>query len=299
MRFIIDIIVVLAMTYFFLFLFGLIVGSFLNVVSLRYDPEKNVFDFRNLLGRSHCPSCGATLSWFELVPVLSFLIQRGKCMTCGKKISWQYPLVELASGFVFLLPLYFSNYTLYPLPQTLIESAVWIAVFLTFILIGTIDYRLYLIPDELNISLALLGFFRIASTTFYAQFGEFQGSFIGSYAALFGLRESVILNHLFGALIGASIVGLIILITKGRGMGMGDLKLMAALGVLFGWPDTLFLFIFGTFIGAIVSLALILFQKKNMKSQVPFGPFLIAGTLTLFFFGENLLRAYFSFFNLY
>ncbi|MDO8429924.1 MAG: prepilin peptidase [bacterium] len=92
-----------------LFIFGLTFGSFLNVVSFRYSPEKSLFSFRNLLGRSHCPQCGKTLNWYELVPVFSFLIQKGKCRSCGEKISWQYPLVELASGFIFLLPLYFYS----------------------------------------------------------------------------------------------------------------------------------------------------------------------------------------------
>lgn len=270
-----------------LFTFGLIVGSFLNVVSFRYDPEKGVFDLKNLSGRSHCPGCGTTLHWYELVPVFSFLIQLGKCRTCGMRISWQYPAVELASGLAFLLPAYLQNYAI---------GSVWTLIFLVFILIWSIDYRLYLIPDELNIVLALSGLALIYLTA--GQFGEFQGSFIGSYAALFGLRQNILVNHLAGALAGISIVGLIIFFSRGKGMGMGDLKLMGALGLIFGWPDALFLFMFGSVIGAVASVFLMLLKKKTMKSFVPFGPFLVLGAATLFFFGEAILRNYFEAFRL-
>jgi prepilin signal peptidase PulO-like enzyme (type II secretory pathway) len=270
-----------------LFIFGLIIGSFLNVVSFRYDPEKGVFDLKNLLGRSHCPGCGSTLRWYELVPVLSFIIQLGKCRTCGMRISWQYPMVELASGFSFLLPLYLHN------P---IAGAVWVIVFLTFILIWSVDYRLYLIPDELNIILAICGAALIYLNS--GRFGEFQGSYIGSYAALFGLRQNILVNHLTGALLGISIVGLIIILSRGKGMGMGDLKLMGALGLIFGWPDVLFLFMFGSVVGALVSVFLMLLKKKTMKSFVPFGPFLVLGAVLLFFFGEAILRNYFDIFRL-
>lgn len=270
-----------------LFIFGLIIGSFLNVVSFRYDPEEGVFDLKNLLGRSHCPGCGSTLRWYELVPVFSFIIQLGKCRTCGMRISWQYPIVELASGFSFLLPLYFHNPTV---------GAVWVVVFLTFILIWSVDYRLYLIPDELNIILAICG--AVLAYLNSGQFGEFQGSSIGSYAALFGLRQNIWINHLAGALFGISIVGLIIILSRGKGMGMGDLKLMGALGLIFGWPDILFLFMFGSVVGALVSVFLMILKKKTMKSFVPFGPFLVLGAVLLFFFGEAILRSYFEVFRL-
>ncbi len=271
-----------------LFIFGLIVGSFLNVVSFRYDPEKGVFDLINLSGRSHCPGCGTTLRWYELIPVFSFLIQFGKCRTCGMRVSWQYPAVELASGLAFLLPAYLQNY---------VTGSVWTLIFLIFILIWLIDYRLYLIPDELNIILALSGL-AIAYLT-AGQFGEFQGSFAGSYAALFGLRQNIWINHLAGVLAGAAIVGSIVFLTRGKGMGMGDLKLMGTLGLIFGWPDILFIFMFGSVIGAVASVILMLQKKKTMKSFVPFGPFLVLGAVTLFFFGEEILRNYFDIFQVF
>jgi len=281
---------------FLLFIFGLVIGSFLNVVAFRYSEEKNLFSTGHLGGRSQCQHCYQQLSWYELIPIFSFLVQRGKCWICYKKLSWQYLLVELASGFIFLLPLYFSrlpvtNY------QLLITSIIWILAFLVFLLIWSIDFRLYLIPDELNLILIGLGLVLTDFQNFYDQFGQFSGSFLGSYAGLFGLRNNIWVNHLTAALIGGLLVGLIIFLTNGKGMGMGDLKLLVALGLLFGWPDILFIFILASIIGAAVSLSLIFMEKKHMGSVVPFGPFLVVGAVLVFFFGEVMLKSYFNFFG--
>lgn len=97
--------------YFIFFVFGAIVGSFLNVVSLRYQPEQKVFDIKIIGGRSRCPHCGKTLTWYELIPIISFLIQLGKCRSCRHRLSFQYPIVEILSGFIFLVvPWHFNNF---------------------------------------------------------------------------------------------------------------------------------------------------------------------------------------------
>ena len=275
------------MLYSLLFIFGLIVGSFLNVVSFRYDSEKG-FQLTNLGGRSHCPHCGKTLSWYELVPVFSFIFQKGRCRACGTKLSWQYPLVELATGLIFLLPLYLYN-PIIPNSLFIIQSVIWTLVFMIFLLIWTIDFRLYLIPDELNILVVLLGAGRLLIDS--------PKSFLGPYALLFGLQENLWLNHLVGAAVGAGLVGLILLLSRGRGMGMGDLKLLAALGFFFGWPDILMIFMLASLIGAAVSLVLMALGRKNLKSIVPFAPFLILGAVATFFFSETLLANYFNFFG--
>lgn len=287
------------MTAFFLFVFGVIVGSFLNVVIFRYDPDRNIFSLQNVSGRSHCMQCGKTLSWYELIPLLSFLIQLGKCRGCGVKLSWQYPLVELTSGFIFLLPLYLIPDSQFLIPHyyLLTESVLWILIFLIFLLIWVIDFRWYLIPDELNASLLFLGALVIALNGLQSNFGDVEGSFIGSYAALFGMRQNIWMNHIIGALVGIGIVGIIIWATRGRGMGVGDLKMLGALGWVFGWPDVVFIFIVASFIGAIASIGLMGLGKKHMKSIVPFGPFLILGSTLIFFFGEQVLREYFRLFT--
>ena len=164
---------------------------------------------------------------------------------------------------------------------------------LIFLLIWAIDYRLYLIPDELNIGLAILGFFKIISDSFYNQFSGFQGSFLGSYADLFGFRENIWINHFSAAAAGILIVGLIIFLTKGRGMGFGDLKLMGALGLLFGWPDILFITSFAFIIGSCAGIGMIVRGRRTLKSSLPFGPFLAIASMLYLFCGHVIIDRYF------
>ncbi|HEY4499942.1 MAG TPA: prepilin peptidase [Candidatus Paceibacterota bacterium] len=281
---------------FLLFVSGLAVGSFLNVLTLRYDPDGAGFG-KAFHGRSHCPNCKKTLRWYELIPVLSFLFQLGRCRSCKTSLSWQYPLVELASGFVFLIPLYLYS----PIKPTMyfsIESVVWVLAFLLFIVVWLIDFRLYIIPDEVNIALAGLGLVLIGAQGYYGQFGQFDGSFIGGIANIFGLRESVWVNHIVAAIAAVIFLGLIIFISKGRAMGMGDLKLLGALGLLFGWPDVLFIAAFAFILGSIMSIYLIFLRKLKMKDAVPFGPFLVLAAMIIFVWGKPILESYFRFFNL-
>jgi len=296
------------MTPLFLFLIGLCAGSFLNVVIFRYFPEDGFFcNLKKCNGRSKCMTCEKTLKWYELIPVVSFFAQVGHCRGCGAKISWQYPLVELAGGFTFLLPFYFSAHSflagqaLFTILDSsfLISSALWIAIFLIFILIWAIDYKFYIIPDELNVFLAVLGILLVAENAFIKNFSEFgQGSFLGSFSMLFGFRENIWTNHLLGVVIGLLAVGLIILITRGKGMGMGDLKLAGALGIIFGWPDIIFVLTFSFIIGSIYGIYLLIKRIKGFKDSVPFGPFLVLGSVILIFFGQNILAQYFKFFEL-
>jgi len=279
-----------------LFIFGLIFGSFLNVVILRYKPDRSFFLITPISGRSHCMSCGKTLAWYELVPLFSFMIQLGKCRSCGNRLSRQYPIVELATGFIFLTPLYFFS-PIIPDSLFIIQSVIWTSIFLVFLVLAAIDYHWFIIPDELNVLIAVLGSVRIALDDFYGEFGYFTGAFVGNFSALFGLRENIWLNHLAGAAIGMAIIGLIIWGTKGRGMGWGDFKLAGALGILFGWPDIIFVVAFAFMIGAIYSLYVLASGEKGMKDSVPFGPFLVLGSLTLIFFGNDILRSYFGFFG--
>jgi len=226
---------------FWLFLFGLIAGSFLNVVAVRYDPEKFILSPRVIGGRSRCPHCGRTLSFFELVPLLSFLAQAGRCRKCRAKISPQYPLMEILCGLVFIFVPYAISKLSYAFgfhlaPWLFLSlSALWILALLTLLVVAVIDIRLRLIPDEANIFLAVLGIIFIALKALGAEGGT-GGSFVGSYALLFGFQENVYVNHGIALLFGAVFFGFLIAITRGRGMGMGDLKLATALGVLFESP---------------------------------------------------------------
>ncbi len=283
---------------FLLFVLGASVGSFLNVVSLRYNPDKFLFG-RSLLGRSRCPHCGRTLHWFELVPVLSFILQLGRCRHCRAALSLEYPITEILSGLIFVFiptrlksPYFILN--LYSMFSVI--SALWILVFVALLLVALIDIRLSIIPDELNIALLVLGIILIFTSQ--PGFGLAGGSFLESFAPLFGFRENIWVNHVLGALVaGLFFLGLIF-ITRGRGIGMGDLKLAVPLGLIFGWPDTIFIVGVAFVIGSLFGAYIMLFQGKTLKSYLPLGPFLVGSAAIIFFFGQQLMRFYLGLFGL-
>jgi prepilin signal peptidase PulO-like enzyme (type II secretory pathway) len=254
------------MAEFLLFFLGLALGSFLHVLASRYDPKRFILTRETLGGRSYCLGCEKTLAWYELIPLLSFLIQRGSCRSCGAKISWSYFFVELASGLiVVLVPLAALAMGAAP-----VLAALWAVTFLILLLITLIDLRLQIIPDELNILLVALGLgmiFLVGPTA----------SWVTNLAAAFGAALFFVL---------------LIAITRGRGMGVGDAKFVFALGLLFGWPDTLLLIMLAFIIGAVVGLALIAAKSKNMKSALPFGPFLAFSAAMVFFFGQSIIDGY-------
>ncbi|MCR4275417.1 MAG: prepilin peptidase [Candidatus Wolfebacteria bacterium] len=289
-----------------LFLAGISVGSFINVISLRYNPEEKILSKRTIGGRSRCPYCHKELRWFELIPLLSFLWQKGKCRGCGRFLFWQYPVVEILSGLIFLLvPLKIFNFKFSILNfQTILNyqlliTVIWVLIFLIFLLISIIDFRHYIIPDQLNLSLAFIGFFFLILNQFtnlpISQLTN-PVSFLGYYGALINPFSNIWVNHFFAAFIAMFFFGAIILLTRGKGMGWGDFKLAGALGLIFGWPDILIAVMLSFVIGSIISIVLMLKRKKTMKDAVPFGPFLVIGATTVFFFGYQLVNLYFKLF---
>jgi len=282
-----------SITQLLLFGFGTFVGSFINVLGLRYS-QKNGFKLA-AHGRSKCNNCKKTLKWYELVPILSFIVLGGKCKSCKVKISWQYPIVEFLTGLVFfLVPLQLGQG---------IPALIWVLAFMTFILISVIDLRLKIIPDKLTIFIAALGalLFAFYKTTgsFGLVGGEVNGSFLGSYAVSFWIgAPNMFLNYIVGISFGLISFGLIYLLSKGRAMGFGDVKLAGALGVLVGWPDIALSLILAFITGGIYGSILILRKRKDMKDSIPFGPFIILGVTLVFFFGYYILNGYFAAFSL-
>lgn len=282
------------MAWFLLFIFGLAIGSFLNVVALRYDGDHFLFNPKRIGGRSHCPHCKKTLRWFELVPVVSFVVQGARCRHCHGKIGWQYPAVELLSGVIFVcVPLRFSSvaYLAAHASNLAVLSAIWIVAFEILLLIAYVDVRLSIIPDELNLALAVVGCVAVCYTA--ASFGVGDPSFFGPYAAIFGLQANIWINHIFAAAFGAAFFGVIIAATRGKGMGMGDVKLALPLGLLFGWPDILVITMIAFMIGGAFGIWLIASSRRTMKSAVPFGPFLVLASAVAFFAGSGLFAWYF------
>ena len=271
-----------------LFIFGIAIGSFLNVVALRYDGERFLFSAKKLGGRSRCRKCRRNLRWFELIPIISYAIQGGRCRRCHTVIGWQYPFVEFLSGLIFfIIPIHFAAS-----PQFLALSIIWVVVFEMLLLVAYIDILLGIIPDELNIALAIVG---VLATWFLGMttIGGANQSFFGMFAAIFGLQANIWVNHILAALFGAAFFGAIVAATRGKGMGLGDVKLAFPLGLLFGWPDILVIAMMAFVIGGAFGLALISSGKKTMKSAVPFGPFLVLASTIAFFAGSALFSWYF------
>ncbi len=269
-----------------LFVLGTFIGSYLNVAGLRFS-ETDGFK-TSLRGRSRCPYCGRQLRFYELVPIVSFLFQQGRCRTCRHRLSFQYPIVELLSGLVLVIVSYKLGVNLL--------SLFWILIFLLLILISIIDLRLKVIPDKLNLLLAASG---LLLTSFYYFTPEIK-SFLGNYALLFWpSEEKVIVGHLIiGPAFGLLLFGGLHLLTRGRGMGFGDVKLAGALGVLLGWPDALLAFLLAFILGSLTAAPLIMLGRKRLKDNLPFGPFLATGVTLVFFFGYHILNGYFKLFGL-
>lgn len=243
--------------YFFIFALGTFLGSFLNCIIYRLEKGESF-----LKGRSYCPYCRQTLSFEDLIPLLSFLVLRGKCRYCQKKISWQYPLVEIATGLVFLLIFIF---------QSLILNFI-IGFFL--ILIFIFDLKHYLVPDEIIYPAILI-------TLFWRLVFNFQ---------------FLISNAIFSAVLAAASFGAIILFSKGKWMGWGDVLIVFLMGLFLGYPSILVALYSTFFIGAVVGLILIFLGKKGLKSEIPFGPFLVLGTFLALFFSQKLIDFYFRIF---
>lgn len=287
-----------------LFILGLVVGSFLNVVIFRYKPGNSVFSADIFKGRSKCPGCGKVLRWYELIPLLSFAVQAGKCRKCREELSWQYPLVEFLTGVVFAGVPWFL-YSFYNIGNLSVEldltifyalSTAWILVFCILILITWIDRYHYIIPNELNVLLGFLGVGIIfLKDAISAAVLPFTRSFLGHYQIILSPTRDILLNHIMGAVVGAGFFIFLILVSKGRAMGWGDVKFAFAGGIIFGWPDIALALIISFVIGGIFGALYIVSGRKEMSDKLPFAPFLTLGMALTFFFGVQIVENYLGF----
>ncbi len=267
-----NILVILLISIIF-FLFGLIIGSFLNVVIYRLNTG------RSLGGRSACLSCQKTLRAYELIPVFSFIGLWGRCRSCKNKISIQYPLVELATGLIFAtLFLKFSDLFI---SNTLNFAATYVyyaAIFSLLTVIVVYDIRHKIIVDALSLTLAILAFIGL----FFFNPSNFSGS-ISFYPHL-----PAVLDFLSGILV-ALPFALLWLVSGGKWMGLGDAKLSLGLGWLLGLPLAFSGLVLAFWLGAIVGIALIIFSRKySIKSEIPFAPYLVFGAFLVFIFGLHI-----------
>ena len=257
--------------YTFVVVFGLIIGSFLNVYIYRLNTGKS------LAGHSHCLSCGAGLRPYELVPLFSYLFLKGRCRSCGCYIPVRYFVVELCTGVLFLLA--------YSVAFSVIEFLYLTALISVLIVITVYDIRHFIIPDKLIVSLLVL-------TSVWQGYLLYGG----------GTWQSLLMT-IGAALLGAGFFYLLWLISAGRWIGFGDVKLAVPLGMMVGPFAVFSMIVFSFWIGAIVSLLLIGITKLirgqvrlqnrifrlTIKSVVPFAPFLVAGSLLVLFTNLNVL----------
>ena len=250
---------------FFVFIFGLFVGSFLNCVIYRLEKEESF-----LRGRSSCPNCKHNLAWYDLIPVFSFLILKGKCRYCHKRISFQYPLVELANGFLFFLVfqfLFLNNNSDFGI--RILDFVFYLFISSILLVIFVYDFKYYLVPSKITIPAILLSFFyRLFEFLKFHQF-SFVEIILAIVPALFFL--------------------LIAIISQEKWMGKGDFEVAMLMGFVLLWPKILLAIFLSFFFGAIIGLGLIVVKKKEWKSEIPFAPFLVFSTFLILFLGEKLI----------
>ena len=241
----------------FVFVFGLCIGSFLNVVVYRLN-----HNFSPLKGRSFCPKCKHKLSWQDNIPLFSWLFLRGQCCYCHSPISWQYPLVEIVTVILTVFVWQFSSQPIF----NLLITYVLIVIFVS-------DLRYMIIPNKVVYP-------AIVMTLVYLAF----------------LLPNQLVSYLLSAFGAAGFFYFLVLITRGKGMGMGDVKLAGLMGLVLGFPGVVIALFLAFLTGAVTGVILILLGKKKLGQQIPFGPFLALATWVSLFWDEPILRSYQNFF---
>lgn len=252
----------------FVFIFGLFVGSFLNVLVDRIPKGESP-----IKSRSHCDKCKKTLKWYDLIPLLSFVFLKGKCRYCRTSLSLYYPMVELTTGVLFVATIFFLG-------------GITVSV-ITIINIITVIYYLFLMSSFIVIFFADLKYGIIPDKIIFP-------SILVSFLYLAIIHNSLFLIHFLSGLIACLFFLFLFLVTRGRGMGLGDVKFSFLMGLILGFPNIIVSLYVAFLTGAIVGCILILWRKKRIfGTAIPFGPFLTIGSLTAIFFGERLLQNFY------
>ena len=239
--------------YIVIFLYGIVIGSFLNVVIYRVPKKENM-----VTTRSHCMSCGYQLAWFDLIPLFSYLFLGGKCRKCKTKLSVQYPLVEGLNGVLYLAV--FARYGLS------VESLLYCLLFSALLALSVIDFRTYEIPVGFNYFILALGLIRVLTD-----------------------RDNW-LEYLIGLVAVSAVLCILYYASKGTAIGGGDVKLMAATGLLLGWKLNVLAFLLGCVIGSVVH---IIRMKVSREGHVlAMGPYLSVGVAIAALWGDQFIQWY-------
>ncbi len=261
-----------------IFFFGILIGSFLNVCIYRIPKGENI-----TTTRSHCMVCGNVIKWYDLIPVISYVLLRGKCRFCKTKLSVQYPIIEILNGLLYLLIAAVAGINIKSVLTMFLTSAL--------IVIAVIDWRTYEIPFGLNVFIGLLGVaatvLDLAKTNGMWDYSRETNSARGAFFSWMPLTLS---DHLIGAVAVSGFLLILYLATKGRGIGGGDIKLMAAAGLFLGWKNCILAFVIGCILGSIIHLIRMKVSKQD--HVLAFGPYLAAGIFIASLWGERIVNAY-------
>ena len=242
---------------------GLSFGSFANVCIYRLPKNKQV-----LTGRSYCPKCKKKIKWFDNIPLISFLSLDGKCRSCKKKISPQYFIVELIAGLGFLF--IFLNY------DNHLAKLLLIILLLMYLIIFFIDLKHFIIPDILNYGIIVIAFLKNFLPDLNLNFvQDIKLSLMGGIAGFFSIWIIIYLYKTF---------------KKTEGMGMGDAKLIAGVGLLLGWQSIPFVLFLSATLGLLMVMPSLLEKRKSLKSKIPFGPYIITAGVIYFLYGDVLYK---------
>lgn len=241
--------------YIVVFLYGITIGSFLNVLIYRIPKKENI-----AIVRSHCMKCGYQLKWYDLVPLFSWLILKGKCRKCKEKISVQYPLVEAANGGLYLVV--FMKFGIS------IESLLYCLLFSALLALSVIDFRTYEIPVGFNYFILILGLIRLVTDVEHW------------------------VTYCIGFLAVSGFLYLIVIFSGGRAMGGGDVKLMATCGLLLGWKCIILAFLLGCILGSVIHLTRMKVSKES--HMLAMGPYLSMGVALAVLYGESMINWYFG-----
>lgn len=241
----------------FIFILGLLIGSFLNVCIYRIPREEEI-----VYTPSHCMSCSKRINWYDLLPVLSYILLRGKCRNCKQKLSFQYPAVEFCNGLAYV-----GIFLIYGVSK---ETLIVCALFSILLVIAFIDYSHYIIPNGLVIALFVLALIHLVF-----DLNQWLAYVIGFFAA-------------------SACLLIIAIISRGK-MGGGDIKLMAVAGLLIGWKYILLALMLGSILGSIIGITLMAFKIIRRNQMIPFGPFLSAGILIAAIYGQQIIDWYLNF----
>lgn len=245
--------------YSMVFLYGIIIGSFLNVLIYRIPKKENF-----VVNRSHCMNCNYQLKWYDLVPIISYVLLKGRCRTCQTKISVQYPIVEAVNGILYIVIFGVNGFQ--------VDSIIYCILTSLLIVLSVIDFHTFEIPEGINIAIGILGIITIA----------------------FDITNW--LNYIVGFCSVSLFLLLLFVLSKGKAIGGGDIKLMAVSGLVIGWKANILAFFLACFLGSIIHVVRMKVTKED--HVLALGPYLSMGIFIATLWGEGLYGWYFHFMGL-